>query len=273
MTTTSSLPPPPTPPAACCSGEPVSWLRLERYHESEVDAAEKTAIEQHLASCPACAACLARIREDDAVALPPLPSAPSKLSAPSGGAPEPRKPRLVWLRSPSPSTIAAAASALALAAAAVLGIGRGWWKPAGPIPGGAETEQAIARVKGGSIAFTLVRDDDERIEGASGVFRDGDRFKVLVTCPPTFQGGFDVVVFERGAEAAFPLSPSPTLACGNLVPLPGAMRLTGKKRETVCVVWSESGPVTRALAAAMQEGGGGARDDTRGLCKELEPAR
>jgi len=49
MTTTSSLPPPPTPPAACCSGEPVSWLRLERYHESEVDAAEKTAIEQHLA--------------------------------------------------------------------------------------------------------------------------------------------------------------------------------------------------------------------------------
>ena len=53
-------------------------------------------------------------------------------------------------------------------------------------------------MKGDAIAFTLVRDDDERIAGDAGVYRDGDRFKALVTCPPGRSVAFDVVVYRRG---------------------------------------------------------------------------
>jgi hypothetical protein len=259
--------PPDEAKRARCAGEPISWLRLERYHASELDAADRAVIEQHLASCPACAACLSSILEGDGVALAPLaPRAAPRLALPEGK-PGPRK--VVWLRSPR---MMAAATTLALAAAVVLGIGRGWWRP-GSVGGGGDPEAAGVHVKGGSVTFTLVRDDGERIDGLKGVFRDGDRFKVLVTCPPTLNAGFDVVVFEAGAEPAFPLAPAPTLACGNQVPLAGAMRLTGRQRETVCLVWNEEGTVSRELAAVLLEGGGGARDRTVGLCKELEAAR
>jgi hypothetical protein len=269
MTTTPTSPE--LPRRTRCTGQPVSWLVLERYHASQLEAPERAAIEQHLAACPACSACLTRIREDDSVALAPLPvSPPGRVARPVlvGGAVESRPGRLSWLRSPPAMALA---STLAIAAAVVLGIGRDWWRPAAPGTDG--TEATAVRVKGGSVAFTLVRDDDERIEGAEGVFRDGDRFKVLVTCPPSLNAAFDVVVFEAGAAASFPLKAAPAFACGNQVPLAGAMRLTGAKPETVCVAWDETGEVDRALAAALPEGGGGTRDRARSLCKHLAPAR
>ena len=243
---------PPASRAGRCIGEPVSWLRLERYHAGELAAESRAAIATHLAACPACAACLAQIEEDQAVALPALPAAAAR-PATSRAAPS----KVVWLRS---SRAMAAVGALAMAAAVVLGIGRGWWRT-GVESGG--TVATAVRVKGGSVAFTLVREDSERIEGARGIYRDGDRFKVLVTCPPTYGAGFDVVVFEEGAPS-FPLAPAPAFACGNLVPLPGAMRLTGNKRETVCVTWNEEGPVDRAAAGPRS---------ARTLCKDLDPAR
>jgi hypothetical protein len=230
---------------ARCTNEPVSWLRLERYHLGEVDDAERARIASHLASCAACAACLASIEKDDAVLLAPLPP---RLHGGQGG-----RGRLV--------AFTATAAALALAAAALLGVGRGW------LPGHAPEEPSrgstASRVKGNAIAFTLVRDDDERIAEAGGIYRDGDRFKALVTCPPGASLAFDLVVFDAQG-AAFPLSPASGFACGNDAPLPGAFRLTGNENETVCLVWSEDGQPDRSAIAT-----GRAALGERSLCKTL----
>lgn len=228
-----------------CVGEPVSWLRLERYHLGEAAGADRDAIAAHVAVCPACAACLASIEQGDQEALPPL--AVSK--AP---------PRGVLRRLP----VRAAAAVGALAAAAVLVLVlRG-----GGQPGDAHPRTGPGnRVKGGSIAFSLVRDDGERIAGTDGVYRDGDRFKAVVTCPPGSGVSFDVAVFDTG-DPAFPLEPARDLACGNDVPLPGAFRLTGNAVETVCLVWDEDGAVDRGALARIPPGGETA------LCKRLEPA-
>lgn len=228
-----------------CIGEPVSWLRLERYHLGEVRGAEREAIVAHLAACPACAACLAAIEQDDRSALPPL--AVSK--AP---------PRRVLARLP----VRAAAAVCALAAAAVLVL---VLRRSGP-PGDAHPPGVSgSRVKGELVAFWLVRDDGERITGTEGVYRDGDRFKAVVTCAPGSSASFDVAVFDTG-DPSFPLEPARDLACGNDVPLPGAFRLTGDSDETVCLVWSEGGPVNRSGLATKAPGTGPA------LCKRLRPA-
>jgi hypothetical protein len=110
------------------------------------------------------------------------------------------------------------------------------------------------------VAFTLVRDDGERISGPDGLYRDGDRFKAAITCPPGGGVGFDVVVRE-GDRESFPLAPVTHFACGNEVPVPGAFRLTGHADETVCLVWNESGAVDRSDSASLDS-----------LCKHLSPA-
>jgi hypothetical protein len=232
-----------------CVGEPVSWLRLERYHLGELDAIESARIAEHLATCPACASCLARIVEDEARALPPL-------EVRSGGAPRGQVVRPArWGR------VGTLAGALAVAAVAVLGVGRGWLR-SGPDVGVGSS--GASRIKGDGIAFSLVRDDDERIVEAGGVFRDGDRFKAVVTCPPGIRAAFDLVVFDEGG-ASFPLGAAGEIACGNEVPLPGAFRLTGNKVETVCLVWSEGGAVDRAVVAKGAEALG-----EKALCKRME---
>jgi hypothetical protein len=229
--------------AARCVGEPVSWMRLERFHLGEIDGAERTPIAEHLAACEACAACLARIRDDEAVALPVLPT------------------WLVAKRFRSGPIV----SLLALAAAVTVvlglhgGVGPGVDRDGRPAGAG---EGALgARVKGGAIAFTLVREDGERIEGAEGVYRDGDRFKAVVTCPPGGHVGFDVAVNE-GGRSSYPLRPAVGFGCGNEVPIPGAFRLTGGAVETVCLEWNEDGAVDR----------GGLPETMPSLCKRLLPA-
>ncbi len=226
-----------------CTGTPVSWLALERYRLGEVDEAERARIASHVAGCEACAACLARIQEDEAVPLPPL-------STERAARVTPIRPRLSrgWL---------AVAGGLAVAAAALVGLGSGWRSPG----------SLAIRTKGGDVAFTLVRDDDARIADASGVFRDGDRFKALVTCPPGANLGFDLLVLDAQG-ASFPFDAPGRLACGNEVPLPGAFRLTGTGEETVCLVWGEGAPPDRsALGAAT----GRAAFGERAICKTLTP--
>jgi hypothetical protein len=221
----------------------VSWLRLERYHLGEVDAGERAAVAAHLEACPACAACLARIEAGDAAALPPRPEARAR------GAPSQRG-RIVAL----------AAGGLALAAAIALYVGRPW--QAGEVVPAGSTG---SRVKGDGIAFSLVRDDEQRIVEAGGAFRDGDRFKALVTCPPTLHASFDVVVLDVDG-VSFPLAPARGLECGNDVALPGAFRLTGTADETVCLLWREDGDVDREPLAKNREAGLGAN----ALCKQLK---
>jgi len=230
-------------PGVGCIGEPVSWLRLERYHLGEVDGDERRPIADHLAACVACSACLARIREDDATPLPSMGAA-----RPTGG-------RGLTLL---PGGALASLAALAAAAALVLGL-RGSGTSEVPARGTAP----MARIKGGAVAFSLVRDDGERVEGSLGVYRDGDRFKAIVTCPPGGGVGFDVVVRE-GARESFPLPPAVDLTCGNEVPLPGAFQLTGSADETVCLVWNETGVVDRSANAQV--------GDRPSLCKRLSAA-
>ncbi len=231
-----------------CAGEPVSWLRLERYHAGELGEGERRSIAAHLGACPACAACIATIAAD-ARALPPLPL-PATPVAPVTPA---RRPRPF-------ARAAAVASGFALAALVALVLGRPPPRPP------AEGEQAPGRTKGGNVAAVLVRDDGAEIAEAGGAYRDGDRWKALVTCPPSMKAHWDLAVFE-GGEVSFPLAPSEGLACGNAVPLPGAFRLTGRERLSVCVVWAPDGPVDReALRRAAPEPPALAR------CTALEPA-
>jgi hypothetical protein len=151
--------------------------------------------------------------------------------------------------------------ALAAAAAVLLVLGK---NPSAPdVPGEGP------RVKGGGSApsFALVRDDEALIEEAGGSFHDGDRFKVLVTCPPDAHPRFDVVVWDAEG-ASFPIAAANEVACGNRIALPGAFRVTGSSRMTVCLIASDGGAIDRervkrdGLAAMSAES-----------CKTLDPAR
>ena len=224
--------------SARCIGEPISWLRLERLHLGELAAEERAFLDAHLAACTACRACLAQIEQDDAVALPVLFSS-SK-----------RRDR----RAP----VVALVSALALAAATLLALGHGWRAK----PNAEEGSGAVARVKGGDVAFALVRDDGVWIQDPTGAFREGDRLKAVITCPPPLEATFDVVVLDSDG-ASFPLAPA-RVACGNAVPIPGAFRLNGAQEETVCLVWDERrAPDRSALSLGLSALG------ERSLCKQL----
>jgi hypothetical protein len=154
--------------------------------------------------------------------------------------------------------------ALAAAAAILLVLGK---NPSGPDTTGGSGEGP--RVKGGAGApsFALVRDDEALIEEAGGSFHDGDRFKVLVTCPPDTHTRFDVVVWDAEG-ASFPLAAAGDVACGNRVALPGAFRVTGSSRMTVCLLASDAGAIDRervrrnGLAAIPAD-----------VCKTLEPTK
>lgn len=222
-----------------CIDNPISWLRLERYHLGELAPAELEAIETHVRACPACAACLKEVDDGAKVALATLPAPKIKAQA----------------RSVVPFVV----TGLAMAAAAALWIG-----PFSKV----EKDPPIAwsnRIKGGDVAFTLARDDDELIGDAAGTYHDGDRFKALVTCPAGLDASWDLVVFERG-ETSFPLASATRLACGNAVPLEGAFRLTGAEVMTVCVVWGEA--IDRAKIGRDGEHALG----DAALCKLLQPA-
>lgn len=235
-----------------CTGEPISWLRLERYHLGELAEGERARVAEHLTVCATCAECMERIEADEAVILPAL-----ELGAGAG--------RAASVATPAPPRrwrLLASAGALAAAAVMVLGIGRTWRGSGTPM-----TERETALLKGDGMAFVLVREDGQRVVDAQGVFRDGDRFKALVTCPPAMGANFDLVVFDASG-ASFPLAPAPGFACGNEVPLPGAFRLTAEPggHETVCVVWTDAEQVDRA---ALSRNGVAS---PRSMCKELRAA-
>lgn len=202
---------------ATCN-EPISWLRLERLHLGELDDAEGKTIRAHLASCPACAECLRQIEAD---------GEPVSVSRPTEA--KPARPKVAVLRFlPAAAALAAAAVALVV------------------VRGGANNgsiERSDNRVKGSTVTLSLVREDGGRIEETMSFYRDGDTFKALVTCPPAMRAGWDLVVYENG-QASFPVAPG-DLTCGNDSPFPGAFRITGRERETVCLVWNEDGPVDR----------------------------
>jgi hypothetical protein len=225
-----------------CIGTPVSWFCLERYCLGEIAAPERAQIAEHLDACTACRACVAQIEADEGQALPPLALRPTtgdgetrvrnrpfgRLGPIAGGR---------WL------AVAAAAVAVAVG-----------------IRGARRTENGgeVARVdraatKGGDVTLSLVRDDGEVIAGEQGMYRDGDRFKALITCPPSMHAVFDLVVLD-GDGPSFPIEPAADITCGNGVPLPGAFRLTGRAEKTVCIGWSDGGAVDRNNLVKASDG-------------------
>ena len=89
-------------------------------------------------------------------------------------------------------------------------------------------------VKGGAVALSLVRLDAQGRLLEPVRFAPGDRFKLLVTCPPALQGPVRVLIFQ--AEAVYEPLPPQALRCGNRVALPGAFRLDGSRPVQVCAV-------------------------------------
>ena len=185
-----------------CIGEPVSWLRLERFALEPRD----SSVREHVAACPACKSCLDVI-ERDVVALPPL-AVPAKTRP--------------WWHFALPAL-------LPLAAAAILLI---------VLRPRVETEHRREQVtiKGvGVVVLELVRERRGAIMMDARTFKEGDRFKLVVTCPPDRTAHFELRVQEAGTDQIDrPLSPA-DLVCGNQVVMPGAFTLTGAKANEVCV--------------------------------------
>jgi len=93
-------------------------------------------------------------------------------------------------------------------------------------------------------------------------FEEGERFKVLVTCPPAWTGQLAVVVFQ-GGKRFVPLSGGADLACGNGVPWPGAFSLDGTQEVFVCVARAPVVGTAHAPEALVGEG----------VCARLTPRR
>lgn len=230
-------------PALRCTGEPLSWLALERLRLGELPPAERSAVEQHLAACAACAACAAEI--DRPLSLPALPAAPSP-------APLWSRLRTWWstghVRIWAPVGVAAVLALFLLARPKALDDAR--------------MDRTLAGIKGGGVALSLVRERDGAIEHGATTFAGGDHWKALVTCPGARVTFWDVVVLD-GATAAFPLAPAAPIACGNRVPLPGAFRLDGNQPLEVCLLLAAD-PIDRARVTAH---------DDRATCVVVRPER
>jgi hypothetical protein len=192
---------------ARCIGEPISWPRLEQ-HARVRDAV----VDTHVATCPACRACLDAV-VGDRVALPGLPAI---------AAPVARRTRWWWLAAP------------ALAAAAVVVVLATRPRAIGPTSGSHGT--LVARVKGvGDVVVGVQRERAGVVRDDVRTFAPGDRWHVVVTCPPDARGAVTVELEVRdGLTVDHPLAPA-ELACGNDIVVPGAFALTGTRANDVCV--------------------------------------
>jgi hypothetical protein len=228
-----------------CTGEPVSWLALERLRLGELAPDQRRAVEQHLAACAACAACLGEI--DRPLALPALPAMPSRAAWWS---------RLLaaW-RSAGPVQLAAAGGVAVVVALFIVARPRPIVLPL--------SDGTLAGIKGDGVALALARERDGAIDNGAATYARGDRWKALVTCPSARVVFWDVAVFD-GANATFPLEPAGPISCGNRVPLPGAFRLDGDHRLEVCVLLGPD-PIHRARLTAHA--------GTRATCMIVRPER
>ncbi|HTE54514.1 MAG TPA: zf-HC2 domain-containing protein [Kofleriaceae bacterium] len=191
-----------------CTGQPVSWLALERHVLGELDADRAGAVQAHLDACAACRAALGVIESDRDRALPPLPDLALAAAA--------RRRR-------SRRAVAAGAVAALAAAAALLLVWRDRAAPDARLvgsKGGDEVVIGLVRERGGDVALDPAG------------FRPGDRFKVLVTCARAGAATVEVSVRQAGS-VDHPLAPV-TIRCGNRVPVPGAFRLTGDQPASIC---------------------------------------
>ncbi len=220
---------------SACIGQPLSWLTLERHVLAELEAAAAAATGEHLAACPACTAALGTIQADRR-ALPALPAALPVLPESSSGARTPFVLSEAAKRPRRRTYFAWAGGGLALAAAAVVVL---IVRPPDRPRDGRELTASV-RVKGaGVVTLTLVREREGAIAFDPPDVRDGDRWKVQLTCAPGGGAWVDVVVYQPGEPAAVAL-PAQRFGCGNGVVVAGAFRVTGGAA-TVCARLASDG--------------------------------
>jgi hypothetical protein len=185
-----------------CIDTPISWLRLEQFVLDGRDAK----IASHVEACPACAQCLESIKRDS-IELPALAkTSPTDFLA--------RRP---WWHFAVP--------AVALAAAIVVFL---VW------PRDRAREDRVT-VKGvGDVVLGVVRERDGNVLDDASTFRETDRWKVVLTCPPSASAWVEVDV-----SGDHPLAPA-QIACGNRVIVPGAFHITGAAANRICVRVSAS---------------------------------
>jgi len=223
---------------SACTGQPISWMRLERYALGELPETERDAVASHLADCPVCNECFASIEDAPVLDLPPL--------APPTPKTKPRRAR--W-------TGWTAWAGLAAAAAAGLLFLRPVREPASRL-----------HVKGGDFALELVRlDAEDRVQEASH-FDAADRFKALITCPPAWRGVVGIAVYQAG-QIYTPLSVHALDECGNRRALPGAFKLDGNARALVCASFASSEAEWRARVSSASAPPSGS------VCTALESSR
>jgi hypothetical protein len=226
------------------STEPVSWLRLERYHLGELPPEEAEAVERAIATDPETRECIESIRQP--VRLNPRPELPLRAEVPAPESPLVKRRYLRdALKSPWPTLVLAAAAAFFVYVSA---------RPTNEVDGAPPPR--LVHVKGGDVAIELVRERQGVVTPNPVSFAEGDRFKVKLTCPPSMtKDTFEVLVIQ-GQDASRPLAPLGAVVCGNGVALPGAFSLTGAAPSSVCVAW-----------------GGAARTEGRLGSKELASLR
>ena len=206
-----------------CVGEAISWPRLEAFALEPRD----SEIAAHLAGCDACAACFAALR-GDRVVLRPLPD----VAAAAGHAGNAARGAVRRSR-----RRASLAGGLALALAAVLAL-VAWPPDEQAAPPDLAIARGVARLKGtGDVVLDVVRERAGAIRTDVRSYAAGDRWKLVVTCPPTATGSplaIDVRVWEDGAAAVDRPLPRATIACGNRIALPGAFSISGTRPHHVC---------------------------------------
>jgi len=204
--------------------EPLSWLTLERFALGELSPVELLEVEARLASSAEDRAILAQIRADQSP-LPPLSCDPPRALEQAHD----KRRRQAWL----------ALGAGLCAAAALLLVVRD--RNDASLGAGPNVYDGI---KGAEVALRLV--SDQRGPQPSS-FATGERFKAEVTCPPALSGTVRLLVLQ--GEQLFEPLPASELACGNLVPWPGAFSLDGSEPAEVCLYWGNERTPKRSARA------------------------
>jgi len=99
-------------------------------------------------------------------------------------------------------------------------------------------------------------------------FAAGDRFKLLLTCPPPLRGPVRVRIFQAG-EVNEPIPPQALASCGNRRALEGAWQFDGAQPLDVCAVFSEQ--LSEAQLASAQTAAALAALGAPHACAHLEP--
>ncbi len=205
-----------------CISQRISWLALEQYRLDDLPSEQRQRIAQHLDQCPACAGDLQKIG-DDVRPLKPLTL-------------EDRKKAFPPLRFSIP-----AIAGTAIIAAVLLTV---LFDRVPQQAGSAKIPPHHIEFKGGELAMMVARERNGWVEENPSQFAEGDNFTVFLTHSSPEPIHWDVII-EQGGETYFPYTDRPPLAAGNLVPLPGAFRLTGVQPITICVVVGTE-PLSRA---------------------------